>query len=56
LRTTGLASNGKEELELGRKLILSVESVGEVYSSNTAVSMDLDSKVRKMVSELKFKL
>ena len=39
----GLAGNGQEELELGRELIFSVESVGEVDSANTAVGMDLNS-------------
>ena len=39
-----LASNWEEKFELGRKLILSVESVGEVDSSDSAVSVDLDSE------------
>ena len=39
----GLASNGQEELELGRELILGVEPVGEVDSANTAVSVNLNS-------------
>ena len=43
LGTTGLASDGQEELEFGRKLVLGVESVGEIYSSDTAVGVDLNS-------------
>lgn len=39
-----LTGNWQEELELWRKLILGVESVGEVDSSNSAVSMNLNSK------------
>ena len=41
--TTGLASDGQEELEFGRQLIIGVKSVREVDSSNTAVGMDLNS-------------
>ena len=40
----GLAGNGQEKLELGRKLVFGVEAVREVDSSDTAVSVDLNSE------------
>ena len=40
----GLTSNGQEQFEFGRELVLGVESVGEVDSSNSAVGVDLDSQ------------
>ena len=40
----GLAGHGQEELELGRELVLGVESVGEVDSSDSAVRVDLYSQ------------
>jgi len=40
----GLAGNGQEELELGRQLVLGVESVGEVDSPDSAVGVDLHSQ------------
>jgi hypothetical protein len=40
----GLAGNWKEQLELWGKLVLGVESVWEVDTTNTAVSVDLDSQ------------
>ena len=39
-----LSGNGQEELELGRELVFGVESIGEVDSSDSAVSVDLDSE------------
>lgn len=39
----GLAGDGQEELELGRQLVLGVQSVREVDSADTAVSVDLNS-------------
>ena len=36
--------NWQEKFELWRKLILSVKSVGEIDSSNSAVGVDLNSK------------
>jgi hypothetical protein len=39
-----LASHGEEQLELGWELILGVETIGEVDSSDTAVSVDLHSQ------------
>ena len=41
LRLTG---NGQEEFEFWREFVFSVESVGEVDSSDSAVSVDLNSK------------
>ena len=47
----GLASDGEEELELGRELVFGVESVGEIDSTNTAVGVDLDSEnINRLVS------
>ena len=40
----GLAGNGEEELELRRQLVLSVETIGEVDSSDSAVGMNLDAQ------------
>merc|ERR1740139_895248 len=34
----------EEELELGWELVLGVEAIGEINSTNTAVSVDLNSK------------
>ena len=51
LATTGLAGNGEEELELGWQLVFSVQSVGEVDSSDTAVGVDLNSKWGEKKSE-----
>lgn len=42
----GLASDGEEELEFGRELVLGVEAVGEVNSADAAVGVDLDSKFK----------
>ena len=39
-----LACDWQEELELGWKLVFGVESVREINSSNSAVSVDLNSK------------
>ena len=39
-----LAGDWQEELELGWKLVFGVESVREINSSNSAVSVDLNSK------------
>ena len=39
-----LSSNRQEKFELWWELILSVESIREIDSSNSAVSMNLDSK------------
>jgi len=39
-----LTSNWQEELEFWGELVLGVESVGEIDSSNSAVCMDLNSK------------
>ena len=39
-----LAGNRQEELELWWELVLGVESIGEIDSSDSAVSVDLDSK------------
>jgi len=43
----GLSGDGEEKLELGRELILSVEAVGEIDSSDTAVSVNLHSKINE---------
>jgi len=43
LATTWFASDGEEEFEFGWQLVLCVESVGEVDSSDTAVGVDLNS-------------
>ena len=40
----GLAGNGQEELEFGRKLVFGVQSVREIDSPDSAVSVDLDSE------------
>ena len=40
---TGLAGDGQEELELGWQLVLRVQPVGEVDSTDTAVGVDLNS-------------
>ena len=37
-----LAGDGQEELEFGRKLVLGVEAIGEVNSSDSAISMNLN--------------
>ena len=42
--TLWFTGNWQEKFELWRKLILGVKSVGEIDSSNSAVSMDLNSK------------
>ena len=39
--------NGQEEFEFWGQLVFGVESVGEIYSSNTAVGVDLDSIDKK---------
>ncbi len=39
-----LASDGEEELELGRELILGVKAIGEVDSSDSAVGVNLDAQ------------
>ena len=39
-----LSGNGEEELEFGRKLVLGVETIGEVNSSDSAVRMNLNSQ------------
>jgi hypothetical protein len=39
-----LSGNRQEELELWWELVLGVESIGEIDSSDSAVSVDLDSK------------
>ena len=36
--------DGKEEFEFGRQFFFAVESIGEIYSSNSAVGMDLHSE------------
>jgi len=41
---TGLAGDGQEELELGWQLVLRVQPVGEVDSTDTAVGVDLNSE------------
>ena len=41
----GLASDGEEKLEFWGQLVLGVKAVGEVDTANTAVSVDLHSKV-----------
>jgi hypothetical protein len=38
-----LASDGEEQLELGRKFVFGVKSVGEVDPSDSAVGVNLDS-------------
>ena len=42
--TLWFSSNWQEKFELWRKFILSIKSVGEIDSSNSAVSVDLNSK------------
>ena len=37
-------SNGKEELEFWGKLVFGVEAVGEINTTDSAVSVDLNSK------------
>lgn len=44
------ASDGEEELELGRELVFGVEAVREIDSANTAVSVDLNSTKDKIAS------
>ena len=39
-----LASNWEEKLELRRQLVLSVEAIGEVDSSDSAVGVNLDTE------------
>ena len=39
-----LSGDGQEELELGRELVLGIESVGEVNTSDSAVGVDLHSQ------------
>ena len=46
----GLASDGEEELELGRELVLGVETVREIDSSDSAVGMYLNSQCLDVVS------
>ena len=36
--------DGEEEFEFGRQFFFAVESIGEIYSSNSAVGMDLHSE------------
>ena len=40
----GFAGDGQEELELGWQLVLGVQTIGEVNSSDSAVSVNLYSK------------
>ena len=51
-----LSGDGQEELELGWQLVLRVQSVGEVDSTDTAVGVDLHSTqtFQKLVSDLNF--
>jgi hypothetical protein len=37
-----LAGDWEEELELGRELVLGVQAIGEVDSSNSAISVNLN--------------
>ena len=46
----GLAGNGQEQFEFGRELVLGVESVREVNSSDSAVGVDLNSQGLYVVS------
>ena len=39
-----LAGDGQEELEFGRKLVLGVEAIGEVNSSDSAVGVNLNAQ------------
>lgn len=41
----GLSGDGEEKLEFWGKLVFGVEAVGEINAANTAVSVDLHSKV-----------
>ena len=43
--TLRLAGNGQEELEFGGKLVLGVEPIREVDSSDAAVGVDLNSEI-----------
>jgi len=45
-----LAGDWEEELEFGRQLVLGVEAIGEVDSSNSAVSVNLNAKGLYVVS------
>ena len=47
LCTARLAGNGQEECELGWELVFGVKSIGEIDSSDTAVSVNLNSKQRE---------
>ena len=46
------SSNWQEEFELGRELVFGVKSIGEVDSSNSAVSVDLDSEGLNVVGTI----
>ncbi len=43
----GLSGDGEEKLELGGELVLGVEAVGEIDSSDSAVGVNLDSKSKE---------
>jgi len=48
----GLAGDGQEKLELRRQLILSVEAIREVNSSDSAVCVNLDTQRLNIVSTI----
>jgi len=52
-RSSWLLLDRKEELELGRELLLGVEAVGEVDAANAAVSMDLHPKRLNVVRTIR---
>ena len=46
------SGNGQEEFELWGKLVFGVESVGEIDTTDSAVSVDLNSKQQKSMLKI----
>ena len=46
----GLAGDGEEELELGGELVLGVEAVREIYSSDATVGVNLHSRSNETIN------
>ena len=47
-----LAGDGQEELEFWGKLVLGIEAVREIDAADTAVGVNLNSKVKNLKSQL----
>jgi hypothetical protein len=46
----GFAGDGQEELELGWQLVLGVQTIGEVNSSDSAIGMNLHSTHIRLIN------